>query len=275
MHLLRLRAGLGLVLSVACLAPSSVSPASPAGVPSVVPLPPGHNVLFIGNSLTYVNDLPAMVAAVARAGGVTLQVRGLTAANRALVDFVLDGSAASAIKQGGWEHVVLQQGPTTVPVCRDTAVMAVRDIAVLARNAGAAAVVMMSWPARSRLRDFPKVHESAQMAAVTATAKFAPAGDAWQLANASDPSLDFYGPDDYHPSPLGTFVAALVIVEQVTGLDVRTLPDASLAIAGVPPLSSATMQLLLNSAHAANVNAFATPVLAWTPTVAPVPAITC
>ena len=34
---------------------------------SIAPLPPGgHHVLFIGNSLTYVNDLPATVAAIAR-----------------------------------------------------------------------------------------------------------------------------------------------------------------------------------------------------------------
>ena len=272
MHSPRLRAGFGLLLSAACLGPGSLS--APDGPPAA-PLPPGHNVLFIGNSLTYVNDLPAMVATLARAGGVTLQVRSLTAANRALVDFVLDGSAASTIQQGNWEHVVMQQGPTTVPICRDTAVMAVRDIAALARSAGAASVVMMSWPARARLGDLAKVHESAQMAAVTASAKLAPVGDAWQLANQSDPSLDFYGPDNYHPSPLGTFLAALVIVEQVTRLDVRALPSASLAINGLPALSSATMQLLQRSAHAANVNAFAIPVAAWAPSVPPAPAISC
>jgi hypothetical protein len=268
----RLRAGLGILLSAACLGPGSVTA---PGVPSVAPLPPGHNVLFIGNSLTYVNDLPSMVAAVAQTGGVTLQVRSLTAANRAIVDFVLDGSAAKALAQGGWEHVVMQQGPTTHPICRDTAVMAVRDIAALARTAGAASVVMMSWPARARLGDLEKVHESAQMAAVTASAKLAPAGDAWQLANQSDPSLDFYGPDNYHPSPLGTFLAALVIVEQVTGLDVRALPSASLAINGLPPLSSETMQLLQRSAHEANVNAFTRTVAPWSPSAPQVPAISC
>ncbi|MBI3792124.1 MAG: hypothetical protein HY275_14770, partial [Gemmatimonadetes bacterium] len=243
--------------------------------PGVEPLPPGNNVLFIGNSLTYVNDLPGMVAAVAQAGGVTLQVRGLTAANKALVDFVLDGSAQRAIAQGGWKHVVLQQGPTTLPICRDTAVMAVRDIATLARAINANAVVMMSWPSSSRVGDFPKVHESAQMAAVTASAKFAPAGDAWLLANQGDPALAFYGPDGYHPSALGTYLAALVIVEQVAGLDVRTLPTTQPAIAGLPPLSPATLQLLYNAAHTANANGFATPVPVWVPSVPPVPAITC
>ncbi len=244
--------------------------------PSVTsPLPPGNNVLFIGNSLTYTNDLPQMVATLARSAGVSLAVRSLAAPDRALIDFLIDGSAQDVIAGANWKHLVLQQGPTTLPICRDTLVLAVRAINQLGTAIGASSIVMMSWPSVNRLFDLPKVHESAQMAAVTANTKFAPAGDAWQVASQTDPSLDFYGPDGYHPSPLGTYLAALVLFEQITGLDARTLPTTTPTIIGVPLLSSATMTLLQNAAHSANANAFANPVPVWAPAVPPSPGIRC
>ena len=69
----------------------------------------GIHVLFIGNSLTYTNDLPATVAAIAASGGDTVRVASETGPNLALIDH-LNGAthAADQIKRGGWQFVVLQ-----------------------------------------------------------------------------------------------------------------------------------------------------------------------
>jgi hypothetical protein len=37
---------------------------------------------------------------------------------------------------------------------------------------------------------------------------FLPAGEAWRVAWKRDPDLHFYGPDGFHPSPLGSLLAA-------------------------------------------------------------------
>ncbi len=242
------------------------------------PLPEGHNVLFVGNSLTYQNDLPGMVAALARAGGVALQSGSLALPNHALIDYLIDGSLQPIIAngaRGGWKYIVMQQGPTTVPICRDTLVLAVQEIDRLGKLGNAKSVVMMAWPAQARAADFPKVHESAQMAAVTVGAQFAPAGDAWQLARAGDPTLTLYGPDGYHPAPLGTFLTALVLYEQLTGKDARDLPASAAIAGGGVSATSATVRLLQQAAHTANEQAFAIPVPSWTPSVPPNPGITC
>ena len=76
---------------------------------SVEPLPAGgHHVLFIGNSLTYVNDLPWTVAAIAASAGDTIRYRTAAGPNLALIDH-LNGAtnAVAEIKAGGWEYVVL------------------------------------------------------------------------------------------------------------------------------------------------------------------------
>src|SRR5262245_23603813 len=69
-------------------------------------------VLFIGNSLTYVNDLPAMVTALAdSAGAGPLVVESVVFGGYSLEDHWNQGDALRAIERGGWSVVVLQQGP--------------------------------------------------------------------------------------------------------------------------------------------------------------------
>jgi hypothetical protein len=241
-------------------------------------LPEGNNVLFVGNSLTYQNDLPGMVSALAKAGGVELQTGTLTLAGHALIDYVLDGSIQPIIAngaRGGWKFIVMQQGPSTVPICRDTLVLAVQEIDRLGKQGNAKSVVMMAWPSQARSFDFPKVHESSQMAAVTVGAQFAPAGDAWLRALDGDPTLALYGPDGYHPAPLGTFLAALVLYEQVTGKDARDLPATAAIVGQGVAAAPATVRLLQRAAHTANERAFANPVPVWTPSIPPNPGIRC
>ncbi|HET7230453.1 MAG TPA: hypothetical protein VFJ16_10660 [Longimicrobium sp.] len=74
----------------------------------------GRGVLFIGNSLTYANDLPEMVQALALASGVTLRVGMVANPDWSLENHWNGGGARSAIRRG-WDVVVLQQGPLLAP----------------------------------------------------------------------------------------------------------------------------------------------------------------
>ncbi len=39
-----------------------------------------------------------------------------------------------------------------------------------------------------------------------------------------DPEIELYGPDAFHPSALGSYLAAVVMYEQLSGRDPRALP---------------------------------------------------
>src|SRR3954453_14287834 len=82
--------------------------------PAAEPLPTGGiDVLFVGNSLTYVNDLPATVAAIGASAGDTIRVAAAVGPDPALIDHLNGRSdAVTKLRRGGWELVVLQQGPT-------------------------------------------------------------------------------------------------------------------------------------------------------------------
>ncbi len=228
----------------------------PAEVPLAPPPPPGatvHDVLFIGNSLTYQNDLPGTLAGIAASGGDIIRVRSVAAPNLALIDHLNGQSnALTVIGQGGWEYVVLQQGPSTLPVNRDTLILATRLFNPPIRAVGARPALFMVWPDRSRLEYFDEVRISYQLAAQAVGGLFLPSGQAWRRAWLADPGLALYGFDGYHPSPLGTFLAALVMYERITGHDAQNLP-ATAAVSGRSlNLPVPTVRLLQRAAHEAN-----------------------
>lgn len=221
--------------------------------PTALP-PGGHHVLFLGNSLTYTNDLARTLADVAALGGDTIHAQMVAYPNFAIEDHLAQGTARQAIAMGGWEYVILQQGPSALESSRQNLIAATQAVDPLVRQVGARTGLYMVWPAKANIGDFPRVGGSYLLAAQAVGGVFFPAGLAWTAAWDRDPSLPLYGPDDFHPSPLGTYLAALVIYEKVTGKDARNLP-ATLTADGRtwPQVTPATVRMLQEAAHEANV----------------------
>ena len=217
----------------------------------------GHHVLFIGNSLTYENDLPGTLVAIGGSVGDTIRVRSVAKPNYALVDHLSDGEALFELRQDRWEYVILQQGPSTLPVNRDSLALWTTWWDPYIRAQSARPALLMVWPDASRKAFFEDCRRAYLNAAQGVSGVMLPAGEAWTIAWQTDPTLAFYGGDNYHPSPLGTYLAALVIYERVTGHDARLLPrtnDGRAVSNGVPiGLPAATALLLQESAHAANL----------------------
>ena len=226
-----------------------------------------HGVLFIGNSFTYVNDLPGTVARLARAGGESLYTGAVALPNYALIDHTDHPSAAQAtIRRGGWQFVVLQQGPTWPGLCQDTLVLAAQRLNVPIRAVGARPVLLMTWPSVGKLPAMDGVRASYETAAAAVGGLFVPAGEAWGIALAADPTLALYADDQFHPAPLGTLLTALVLYERLTGNDARALPANAVtsAVQGAS-VSLATATLLANAAHEANARFPAEPTEPATP----------
>ena len=78
--------------------------------PRSAPAPEVTRVLFIGNSLTTVNDVPAIVGRLASASNQRFSYRTVAFDGYSLEDHWNRGDARRAIADGGWSIVVLQQG---------------------------------------------------------------------------------------------------------------------------------------------------------------------
>lgn len=188
------------------------------------PLPDAElRVLFVGNSLTYTNDLPGMVQTIAEAAGHTLAQAAVAYPNLSLEDHWYRG-VQREILEAEADIVVMQQGPSSLPQNQIHLAAWADTLATAIRQAGGEPALFMVWPEVTRTSAFDAVYQAYQGAATAVGGLFIPAGQAWLESWSQDPSLPFYGPDGFHPSPLGSQVAALTIYRVLFDADVSELP---------------------------------------------------
>ena len=110
-------------------------------------------------------------------------------------------------------------------------------IAPVIRDAGGEPALFMVWPESARTHAFDAVYDSYYGAAEAVNGLFMPAGQAWIHVWDQNPELLLYGPDGFHPSPLGSAVAALTIYRVLFNEDVSDLPSRMVPISpGLPTL---------------------------------------
>jgi hypothetical protein len=168
-------------------------------------------VLFIGNSLTSINDLPGLVRKLGASDGLTIRTKMVALDDSSLEDHWNRGEAAREIGRGRWDFVVLQQGPSSLPASRVMLRDYVGRFAGVIRAAGAKPAIYMVWPSLARKGDFDRVSESYRLAAADVDGVLLPAGDAWRARWSFDAGAALYAHDNFHPSSEGSWLAALVI----------------------------------------------------------------
>lgn len=180
-------------------------------------------VLFLGNSLTAANDLPALIKAMAAAGGVRLEADACISGGSSLEDHWNRGSCRRMLAQGRWDYVVLQQGPSTLPESQVHLRQWGRRWAEEARKHGAKTAFYMVWPQENQRNGFELVSQSYRQASIAAGGLLLPTGDAWKSVIRRG-GIALYQPDGLHPTLAGTYLAALVITQGLTGVSPGAVP---------------------------------------------------
>ena len=181
-------------------------------------------VLFVGNSLTATNDLPQAFRALAEAGRRPIETQMVAPGGVSLEEHWRSTGALQALDEGRWDVVVLQQGPSTLPGSRAHLRTWTRRWADEARAHGARPALLGAWPEAARREALQGAIDSHAEAASASDATLLPVAAAWRAALRRDSRLELYGPDGFHPSQLGTRLAALVVYAGLTGADPARLP---------------------------------------------------
>jgi hypothetical protein len=227
---------------------------------------PPVRILFLGNSLTYYDNLPHVTRDVlGRSGMLSPMVDAYAQPSYYLSDHVKDVSATARLKRGApdgnpWDVLVLQEQSTLhAQVCLNStytiqAAGAVRELLERAREANpdCLVVLMQVWSRHQRMWDAKDDHAllsgtSAAAATVnihrgtvitlTEAKKhegpvrmlISPVGDFWQLAREKHPKMPLYEDDGQHPTRLGTSLCALVLTGTIGGrqaIEKTTCPES-------------------------------------------------
>jgi len=192
------------------------------------------DVLFIGNSLTYTNDLPLMVRQLGKTVDKKIRVTALCFANYALEDHWQDGDIQELLASGRFEYVLFQQGPSSQAYGRNSLLKYGGLISELARKSSTTPAYLMVWPAVQYYHTFPGVIANHEEAAQKKDALLIPAGKAWQHYRTGTFNEDLYGPDQFHPSATGTLLTALTVVQVLfPDLDPEQIPYRKVDSLGV------------------------------------------
>jgi hypothetical protein len=216
----------------------------------------GVKVLFIGNSLTYSNDLPQMVQIVGEAAGHEIAVRSFAVGNYSLENHWASGKAREMIESADWDVVVLQQGPSSLALNKLQLKESASKFDTIIRAQGAIPALYMVWPELTRPAAFDAVSDAYSQAAEAVDGMLLPVGEAWRIAWSMDPDLAFYGSDGFHPTPLGSALGALVIYQQLfnespVGLPARLVPTTQgLATLNIPEHLNTLLQEAAAQANA-------------------------
>lgn len=207
-----------LFLSAGCSSPEETSPANNnTEVADKEHLQDtDFNVLFIGNSLTYTNNLAELVRQKAQSlKNLNIGVHMIASGNYALIDHWSDMRMHEEIESGLYDFVVVQQGPSSQPYGRQLLLEYGAKFNTLCNDNDAKLAFFMVWPSMDYFYTFSGVIESYEMAAEENNAILCPVGRKWKEHFTMTQDYSYYGPDNFHPSLKGSEVAAKVIVESL------------------------------------------------------------
>ncbi|MBA3258058.1 MAG: hypothetical protein H0T68_01160 [Gemmatimonadales bacterium] len=203
-------------------------------------------VLFIGNSLTYTHDIPELVASLGEISeGPRVRVSQVSFGNFNLEDHWNRGDALDSIAKGGWDVVVLQQGPSTLPASRQHLIEWSTRFAQRIRAAGARPAIYMVWPQDG---NFDAVARSYTDAAVAVDGTLIPAGEAFRAVVRDHADIAVFESDGFHPSPTGSYLAALVVYGRLAD---RTVAGVTLQrpVTGITPAQAAQLEVAADEAN--------------------------
>ena len=171
------------------------------------------SVLFVGNSLTYTNDLPKLVENHAKTKGLRLKTDMVAFPNYALEDHWNDGNIQKSIAKNNYDFVIVQQGPSSQSDGRQMLFNYGKRIKDLCDQNGAKLCFLMVWPSMQYLPTFDGVIKNHTDAAISTNAILIPAGQRWKQHIDETDDYSFYGPDGFHPSLKGSTFTSEIIVE--------------------------------------------------------------
>lgn len=229
------------------------------------------DVLYVGNSYIYFNNLPEMVEEISTAlEGPIVRGDSHTHGGSTLRGHIEDGHLPGLVSdgpsgRGGWDWVVLQEQSTLGADTYDPETGALgspdafhgatRELVAMIRAEEAQPMLYMTWAKDAFPAQSSALAQAYQGIGTELGVNVAPVGEAWAEVRRLRPDLSLYVSDGSHPNAAGSYLAACVIYAAVTGRSPvgapRELTGSPWSVAGPVESSSPTILVSLPEADAA------------------------
>lgn len=206
-------------------------------------------ILFIGNSYTYFNDLPALFGALAKENGRDAAVSSVTCGGRQLWENTEKEDEYAArireLAEKPWDAVFLQEHslgplldyPLFAHGVKQLTALLEADRFILyqtwGRKTGSPTLKERGWTNRGMTEGLSKAYRRLGRELGLSVS---PVGDAFYAVGQTHPEIDLYDQDLTHPSRAGSCLAALVHYRTLFGEPAKAY--ASLAL---PPETAAAL----------------------------------
>ena len=171
------------------------------------------SILFIGNSLTYTNNLPDLVKENARLQGIVINSKTVSFPNYAIEDHWNDGEVQKLISSKTYDFVIIQQGPSSQNNGRNMLIEYGKKYSDLCKLNNTKLCYLMVWPSLKHYHTFDGVINNYKDAAAINNSILLPVGVVWKEYFDRTDDFQYYSSDGFHPSEKGSKIAAKVIVE--------------------------------------------------------------
>lgn len=176
---------------------------------------PNNNVLFIGNSLTFTNNLPELAKKNAKLKGVEINIKMIAFPNYAIEDHWNEGQVQKLISSKKYDFAIIQQGPSSQDDGRKMLIEYGKKYSQLCKLNDVQLCYFMVWPSLKNYHIFDGVIKNHEDAASTNNSILLPVGRTWKDYIDSTNNNEYYCPDGFHPSLEGSQVAAEVLLDNL------------------------------------------------------------
>ncbi len=203
---------------------------------------PPLRVYFVGNSLTFRNDLPGMVVELGRSLDPPIQVEtGMTASDgMSLERHWHGGEVVRRLKQEDWDVLVLQEQSSRLLANPGHTERYLRLFTEAAREAGTEVILLQTWVRAETPETHERQRESYRKVAKAVNVRLAPIGDAWSRARTELPGVALHDADGLHASREGTYLTAAMLVGMLAGRS----PEPARPLASGDPAAAKELRAL-------------------------------
>jgi len=183
-------------------------------------------ILMLGNSFTYFNDMPEILAALTGWEVVSHTRGGAYLSEHLDPEAEMGRKTLRALQSEKWDIVILQEQSRAPFAARDEFLKSVRELCPLVRKAGATPLLYATWAYRDGTEKLAETGLSynAMLNALCEGYEAAAAENGIPVAHvgkafaAAKQTLDLYVSDDYHPSAAGSLLAAETLIQRIRQL---------------------------------------------------------